>query len=97
MIKCFIIKEFGEEMEIILHLEGNCIETEVEKKYKDLAESLLKEEDEEKEKKLDFVKEFLENSDFNKLRSAGFDGNEEMFVKITKKDDDFIVKETDKK
>lgn len=74
-----------------LELKENCIETEAKNKYRELARDLLKEEDKEKEKKLQFLKAFLDNADFEKLRSIGFDGNTEMVVNITKKEDSFKV------
>ncbi len=79
-------------MEIVFHLKDHCIETEVKERYDELVKELLSEEDEEKEEKLEFVREFLEKSDFNELRSSGFDGSEEMFVKVKKENNDFSVK-----
>ncbi len=82
-------------MEVIFRLEDHCIETEVEDEYEKLAKSLLKEENKKKEKKLEFLKEFLKNSDFNELRKAGFDGSEEMLVRVRTENGDFVVERVD--
>lgn len=79
-------------MEIILYLEGHCIETAANKKYEKLARDLLKKDDKEREDKLDFLKEFLENGNFTELRSAGFNGSEEMKVRVIKENSNFTVK-----
>lgn len=80
-------------MEVRLKLEDHCIETSAKEEYEKLAEELIKEPDEEKEEKLKFLKDFLENADFPDLRKSGFDGNEQMTVSVTKQNDDFVVKE----
>ncbi len=80
-------------MEIKLNLEGHCIETSAKEKYEKLAEELIKEPDKEREKKLRFLKNFLENADFSDLRKSGFDGSEDMTVRVTKLNDEFVVEE----
>lgn len=80
-----------ESMELTFHLDGECIETVAENEYEELAKSLLEKDDREKEEKLEFLRKFLKNSDFNELRSDGFDGSEEMVVKVTKEDKRFRV------
>lgn len=77
---------------MILHLSGHCIESAVKKRYEKLVFELLKEENEEKEKELEFLLEFMKKADFAKLRSQGFDGRTEMFVEIKKEGNDFVVK-----
>lgn len=79
-------------MEIELSLRGECIETVAEKRYEELAKELLEGENEKKEKKLKFLRNFLENAKFNELRSSGFDGNQEMDVVVSGKGSDFSVK-----
>ncbi|KXA89941.1 hypothetical protein AKJ40_02225 [candidate division MSBL1 archaeon SCGC-AAA259M10] len=79
-------------MEIRLCLKDKCIETVAEEKYEELAKELLKGENEEKEKKLEFLKDFLENADFNELRSSGYDGGQEMEVVISNKGSGFSVR-----
>ncbi len=78
-------------MEIILHLKGHCIETAAKKRYEELVKELLKEDDESKERELEFLLEFLKNANFSELRKMGFDGSEEMFVKVKKVGNEFRV------
>lgn len=80
-------------MEIRLKLENHCIETSAKEKYEKLAEELIKEPSEEKEEKLRFLKDFLKSADFADLRKSGFDGNEQMTVCVTKRNDEFVVEE----
>ncbi len=74
-----------------MHLKGHCIETAAKKRYEQLVKELLNEENEEKEKELEFLLEFLKKANFSELRKAGFDGSEEMFVRIAKSGNKFIV------
>ncbi len=76
---------------IILHLKNCCIETAAKKKYERLVSELLNEENEEKEKELEFLLEFLKKADFQKLRSMGFDGREEMLVAVKREGEKFLV------
>lgn len=76
---------------IILHLKNCCIETAAKKKYERLVSELLNEESEEKEKELEFLLEFLKKADFQKLRSMGFDGREEMLVAVKREGERFLV------
>lgn len=79
-------------VEIRLSLKNECIETVAEKKYEELAKELLKGGNEEKEKKLEFLKDFLESADFNELRSSGLDGSQEMDVTVSKEGSGFSVR-----
>ncbi|MDI9643437.1 MAG: hypothetical protein QXQ38_07500 [Archaeoglobaceae archaeon] len=76
---------------IILHISGHCIETSAKKKYEELLSYLLRHEDEEKERELEFLIEFLKTSDFSELRRKGFDGREEMTVRVKKEKGKFVV------
>lgn len=76
---------------IILHLKNCCIETAAKKRYERLVSELLNEESEEKEKELEFILEFLKKADFQKLRSMGFDGREEMLVAVKREGEKFLV------
>jgi len=76
---------------IILHLKNCCIETAAKKEYERLVSELLNEENEEKEKELEFLLEFLKKADFQKLRSMGFDGREEMLVAVKREGEKFLV------
>ena len=81
-------------MVLILNLEkGHCIETAARRKYEQLVNELLKEDNEENEKLLKLLIEFLNKADFKKLRLIGFDGSKEMKVVVKKVDNDFIVEE----
>ena len=80
-------------MEIIIELNGYCIETAVKKRYEYLVSRLLKMNDENLEQELEFLLEFLKKSDFSKLRMMGFDGRKKMKVKIFKKSEGFEVVE----
>ncbi len=82
-------------MEIVLHLENHCIETAAKKKYAELLRDLLREENEEKERLLEFILEFIEKADFGHLRKIGFDGRRKTKVKIRKVRDSFEVEEFD--
>ncbi|MEM1578409.1 MAG: hypothetical protein QXN34_05055 [Archaeoglobaceae archaeon] len=77
---------------MILYIFGHCIESAVKRRYEQLVFELLREENEEKEKELQFLLEFMKKADFAKLRSQGFDGSTEMFVEIKKEGDEFVVK-----
>lgn len=81
------------ELEILLKLKDECIETTAEEEYERLAKDLIERGDETKEKKLEFLRDFLENAIFSKLRKAGFDGSEEMTVRVLKEDGEFSVEE----
>jgi hypothetical protein len=76
---------------IILHLKNCCIETAAKKRYERLVSELLNEESEEKEKELEFLLGFLKKADFQKLRSMGFDGREEMLVAVKREGEKFLV------
>ncbi len=78
-------------MEITLHLKGYCIETAAKRRYEELVRELLKEDDKKKEEELEFLIEFLKNANFGELRKMGFDGSEEMFVKVKKVGNEFRV------
>ncbi len=80
-------------MDLILHLNGYCIETAARKKYEELVRDLLKEENAEKEKQLELLIEFLKRADFSKLRNMGFDGSRSMKVVIRKVGNEFSVEE----
>jgi len=76
---------------IVLHLSGHCIETAAKRRYEELLSYLLKHEDEEKERELEFLVEFLRFADFSELRRMGFDGSEEITVTVKKKGERFVV------
>jgi len=76
---------------IVLHISEHCIETAAKRRYEELLSYLLKHEDEEKEKELELLVEFLSKADFSELRRMGFDGREEMRVAIKKKGESFVV------
>lgn len=78
-------------MKVQLHLKDQCIESKAEERYEELVKELLKEEDERKAEKLEFLKSFLENADFSRLRGSGFDGSEEMTVEVSKGKSGFSV------
>lgn len=82
-------------MEVILHLAGYCIETAAKKRYEMLVQELLKEdiEDENKERELEFLLEFLKNANFSELRRQGFDGSRKMRVRVKREGKDFIIEE----
>ncbi|WP_290597645.1 MULTISPECIES: hypothetical protein [unclassified Archaeoglobus] len=82
-------------MEVVLHLAGYCIETAAKKRYEMLVQKLLNEdiEDENKERELEFLLEFLKNANFSELRRQGFDGSREMRVKVKREGKDFIIEE----
>jgi len=80
-------------MDIVLHLNGHCIETAAKRKYEELVSELLKEDNPEKEKQLELLVEFLEKADFRELRKKGFDGSKKMKVVIRKVGEEFIVEE----
>lgn len=67
---------------VILRIGGHCIETTAKKRYNELVNALIKEEDPEKEKELDVILHFLKNADFKKLRKQGYDGNRELIVEV---------------
>lgn len=76
---------------IVLHISGHCIESAAKKKYEELVSYLLENEDEEKERELEFLLDFLKNADFSRLRKIGFDGKEEMIVFVRKEGTKFVV------
>ncbi|MDK2795754.1 MAG: hypothetical protein PWQ22_1462 [Archaeoglobaceae archaeon] len=76
---------------IVLHISKHCIETSARMKYEELLSYLLKHEDEEKERELELLVEFLKKANFSELRRRGFDGREEMTVVIKKEGDKFVV------
>ena len=76
---------------IVLHLAGHCIETAARRRHEELVSYLLRHEDQEKERELDFLVEFLDKADFSELRRKGFDGREEMMVIIKKEGKKFVV------
>lgn len=76
---------------IVLHISGHCIETSAKKKYEELLAYLLKHEDEEKEQELEFLVEFLKTANFSELRRKGFDGREEITVRVKKEKGEFII------
>lgn len=84
-------------MEIALHLAGHCIETAAKRRYEKLVQDLLKEEDEEKERRmeeeLELLLDFLKKADFSELRRRGFDGSREMRVRIKREGESFLVEE----
>ncbi len=80
-------------MDVILHLDGYCVETAAKKKYDEIVRKLLKEDDEELERQLELLIEFLKKADFGKLRSMGFDGSKRISVRVRKVDDEFLVEE----
>ncbi len=80
-------------MEVVLHLKGHCIETAAKKRYEELVSELLKRDDEEKERELEFLLEFLKKANFSELRKMGFDGSREMLVRVKKAGDAFVVEE----
>ncbi len=82
-----------EVKEITLHLSGHCIETAAKKRYELLVRELLKRDDEEKEKELEFILDFLKKAKFSELRKQGFDGSREMRVRVRKVNGDFEVEE----
>jgi hypothetical protein len=76
---------------IVLHISEHCIETAAKRRYEELLSHLLKHEDEEKERELELLVEFLSKADFSELRKMGFDGREEMIVAVKKKGESFVV------
>lgn len=76
---------------LILQLNGHCIETSAKRKYEELLSYLLTQEDEEKERELEFLVEFLETVDFSELRRRGFDSREKIKVVIKKEGEKFVV------
>ncbi len=82
-------------MEVVLHLAGHCIETAAKKRYERLVQELLRaeSEDENRERELEFLLEFLKKANFNELRKQGFDGSREMQVRVKRKGDNFVVEE----
>ena len=78
-------------MEIVLELNGICIETAAKKKYEELVRELIKKDDEKLENELQTLIDFLKSADFAKLRAAGFDGREYLKVKIVKKERGFEI------
>ncbi len=84
-------------MEVVLHLARYCIETAARKRYERLVQELLKEEDKDREKilewELELLLDFLKKANFSELRKKGFDGSREMKVIIRKVGDRFDVHE----
>lgn len=81
-------------MEVELNLDRHCIETAAKKKYERLVQELLKiEENEKREKELEFLLDFLKNANFSELRKLGFDGSRKMRVRVKKRDGEFVVEE----
>ncbi|WP_245604028.1 hypothetical protein [Geoglobus ahangari] len=80
-------------MEVVLELDGVCIETAARREYEKLVRYLLNHDDEEKYAKLEFLVEFLERADFHRLRSSGFDGSRRTRVRVSRKDGEFLVEE----
>lgn len=76
---------------IFLRVYGHCIETSARKRYEELLSYLLKQEDEEKEKELELLIEFLKTADFSELRKIGFDGREDVVVVVKKEKGKFVV------
>ncbi len=80
-------------MEVVLELDGVCIETAAKREYEKLVKHLLNHDDREKYAELEFLVEFLESMDFNRLRSSGFDGRKRTKVKISKRSGGFVIEE----
>ena len=70
-------------VEIILTLDGECIESAAKRRYRELLEYLLKHDDREKEKELEAITTFLSNANFQKLRSDGLDGRSKRKVRVS--------------
>ncbi|MFN3384732.1 MAG: hypothetical protein ACK401_07540 [Archaeoglobaceae archaeon] len=84
-------------MRIVLHVSGHCIEKAAKMRYETLVLQLLRDEDLEKEKELEFLLEFMKKADFAELRKKGFDGSKEVFVVIRKEGDEFLVESVEEK
>lgn len=84
-------------MKVVLHVFGHCIEKAVKTRYESLVLHLLKEDDLEKEKELEFLLEFMKKADFAELRRKGFDGSKEVFAVIRKEGDEFVVESLEEK
>ena len=67
---------------VVLHIKGHCIETAAKRKYNELVNALIKEDDAGKEEQLNVLLNFLKNADFKKLRKMGYDGSKELFVRV---------------
>lgn len=67
---------------VTLRIKDHCIETAAKKKYNELVNALIKEDDPEKEKELDVILNFLKKADFRKLRKLGYDGSKEAIVEV---------------
>ncbi|RLI75009.1 hypothetical protein DRO97_04430 [Archaeoglobales archaeon] len=67
---------------VILRIKDHCIETAAKRKYNELVNALIKEDNPEKEKELSIILHFLKEADFKKLRKQGYDGNKELIVEV---------------
>ncbi len=83
-------------MRIVLHVSGHCIEK-VTRRYETLVLQLLKEDDLEKEKELEFLIEFMKKADFAELRKRGFDGSKDVFAVVKKEGNEFLVESSEEK
>jgi|Deesub1362A_J573_1020465.scaffolds.fasta_scaffold08408_1 hypothetical protein len=77
--------------EFRLRISKHCIEDTAKKRYRDLLNYLLKNDDEEKEAELELLREFLEKVDFRELRRLGYDGSRDVEVLIRKADSNFEI------
>ena len=81
-------KEKVMPVKINLNLGGHCIETEAKKKLKDLMDEYFSMDDPEGEIdfKIDLLREFIEKSDFRKLRTGDIrlDGEKEALVVLSR-------------
>lgn len=78
-----------------LSLKEHCIETSARKEYKRLVSKYLKGEwEREIERKIEFLKDFLENTDFRRLRAdrPELQGGKDVEVEVIKEGDTFLVK-----
>jgi hypothetical protein len=82
-------------VEIQLVVEEHCIESEAKRVFNQLVNYLLKEDDQEKEEKLELLRRFLETANFNELRKKGLDGRERKRVVLRMKDDEVELKVLD--
>ncbi len=79
---------------IRLLLDGKCIETSTRNRLKDLTNSLLRDNnDPSLAEELLFLQEFIEKSDFKKIRTENpsLDGRERIFIEIKKNGEDFAI------
>ncbi|RLI77940.1 hypothetical protein DRP05_08815 [Archaeoglobales archaeon] len=67
---------------VILKIKDHCIETAAKKKYNELVNLLIKEDNPKKEEELDIILNFLKKADFGKLRKMGYDGSKEVVVEV---------------